>query len=458
MPEMPIGEDELDRFLEDLTAGRPATPGYDIAPDVIATVLAARVMATAPVPESMSDRVTAALADEIARLSDPIHHQSWRHGLGALPADQQVFTPNGHGPARSDAQLAPIAPPAPWRWAMAQAATAALIVVTIVAGVATVLPRARERIEIVSAPVIAPPIRTDPAELLWQTRGGPTVFPLTDPYHLALDGDGNLWVPDPWTNQFQIFAPDGSFLGAWGRRGNADGEFYFFNIGTTLGPGAGAAAFDAAGNLYVLDPGNHRIQKFGEDLEFVTAWGGQGEDDGQFAALTDIDVDRRGRVYVLDAERAQVQVFDGDGQFLTKWGSEGLKVGELRTPYGLAIDRLGNVYIADSGNHRVQKFGPEGEFLEAWGGSGTAPGQFRTPDDVAVDTQGRIFVTDSSNSRIQVLDENGRVLAIWGGEGPNPGQFKAPSGIAVDSFGNVYVSEGGNDRVQKFRFLPTLDP
>jgi hypothetical protein len=44
----------------------------------------------------------------------------------------------------------------------------------------------------------------------------------------------------------------------------------------------GDLAFDHAANVYILDGGNNRIQKFTSDGKFITKWGSQGSGDGQF--------------------------------------------------------------------------------------------------------------------------------------------------------------------------------
>ncbi len=41
-------------------------------------------------------------------------------------------------------------------------------------------------------------------------------------------------------------------------------------------------AVDSSGNVYVTDSGNHRIQKFDSNGNFITKWGSYGTGDGQF--------------------------------------------------------------------------------------------------------------------------------------------------------------------------------
>jgi DNA-binding beta-propeller fold protein YncE len=320
------------------------------------------------------------------------------------------------------------------------------------------------------APAVLPAVPNDPVAFIWESRGTPDPLqtrgstnvqtPLVDPYHLAIDPHGNLWVPDSRSNRFQILAPDGTLRQAWGSTGRGEGEFNFLNVAMFNEHGAGAAAFDAAGNLYVADPGNFRIQKFGSDLRFLTAWGSKGDGEGQFLGLTDLAIDDQGNVYALDGLRSQVQVFDENGVFQRSWGRRGVNDGEFLTPYGLAVASDGTVVVADTGNHRLQQFSSDGTVLAVWGGMGTEAAMFRDPDDLAIDAQGRIFVTDTSNNRVQILDAQGVFIAEWGERGSEPGQFITPTGITLDDLGDVYVSEAGhiNERVQKFRLLPPIGP
>ncbi len=215
-----------------------------------------------------------------------------------------------------------------------------------------------------------------------------------------------------------------------------------------------------------MDTGNYRIQKFGPDRQFLTAWGEKGKGEGQFYGVTDIAVDRQGRVYVVDAGRGDVpnggpaiQVFDADGDFLAAWGGHGTEEGQLIDPNGVAIDGNGDVWVADFGNNRVQQFTPDGTFLTAWGESGSKEGQFFNPTDVAVDAHGRIWVSDWSNHRVQVFAPDGTFVTAWGDEGTfSERPMLGPNSLVLDGAGFVYVADVGNDTVQTYHLLPPLAP
>jgi DNA-binding beta-propeller fold protein YncE len=118
-------------------------------------------------------------------------------------------------------------------------------------------------------------------------------------------------------------------------------------------------AVDAWFYVYVADFGNHRIQKFDGSGRFVTAWGRAGNADGEFNSNrgpAGIAVDHAGRVYVADEGSHRIQRFDRSGAFVAKWGTYGQRNGEFYSPMGVAVDNAGHVYVADTDNNRIQKF------------------------------------------------------------------------------------------------------
>src|SRR3972149_1227097 len=94
----------------------------------------------------------------------------------------------------------------------------------------------------------------------------------------------------------------------------------------------------------------------GESYEFVNKWGSAGSGDGQFNTPRAIAVDSSGNVYVVDSGNHRIQKFTSEGVFLTKWGSAGSGDGQFNYAFGVAVDSSGKVYVADWDNHRIQKF------------------------------------------------------------------------------------------------------
>jgi len=92
-----------------------------------------------------------------------------------------------------------------------------------------------------------------------------------------------------------------------------------------------------------------------------------------------IDVGKDGNLYVVDSGNSRVQKFNSTGTFVGKWGSSGNSDGQFNGARGLCVDGSGNVYVADYGNNRIQKFASNGTSLpngELWHGRGRLQGAF----------------------------------------------------------------------------------
>jgi len=222
-----------------------------------------------------------------------------------------------------------------------------------------------------------------------------------EPRGVAVDKAGNLVITDSANHRVQKTAigttsflqRPGEPILAFGKRGKGDGEFE-----TPTG-----IEVDAAGNILVVDTGNHRVQKFDAQGKFLTAWGSRGNGKGEFFLPSHIATDSGGRIYVSDSGNNRIQVFDAQGKYVSSIGTVGSKPGNLAEPKGIALDAENNLWVVDRRNHRLQKFGPNGEFLGNFGQQGPAKGEFSFPEDLTFDSTGRLYVTDGMNGRIQVF-------------------------------------------------------
>jgi tripartite motif-containing protein 71 len=95
------------------------------------------------------------------------------------------------------------------------------------------------------------------------------------------------------------FAPDGTYLGAWGTRGGAPGEFTEVS----------AVAIDVEGNFYIVDSQLNRVQVFGANQTYLYGFGETGPGDGQFRVIYSTALDGDGNIYVTDTDNHRVQKF-----------------------------------------------------------------------------------------------------------------------------------------------------
>ena len=181
------------------------------------------------------------------------------------------------------------------------------------------------------------------------------------------------------------------------------------------------------GRLLVTDEFRHHVAIFPSDIvypfpefnpdgERIGDWGVHGSAPGELDGPSGITVDSNDDVYIVDTGNDRVQKFTRDGDYLLGWGSTGTADGEFRRPWGVTVDSQGAVYVADWGNDRVQKFSPDGEYLMSFGGREHDGGDLDHPANVAVDSDGDVYVTDWGNNRVQIYEPSGESLAALYGD------------------------------------------
>ena len=69
-------------------------------------------------------------------------------------------------------------------------------------------------------------------------------------------------------------------------------------------------------------------------------------------------MDEAGDVYVVDYGNDRLQKFTSTGAFVTLLGSGGTGEGEFDRPEGSAVSGDGSLFVVDSRNNRIQKFFP----------------------------------------------------------------------------------------------------
>jgi DNA-binding beta-propeller fold protein YncE len=70
---------------------------------------------------------------------------------------------------------------------------------------------------------------------------------------------------------------------------------------------------DDAGNIYILDTGNCRIQKFSPEGKYMDTFGREGQGPGEFNSPTSLDIDSDGNIIVADWRSKKIQIFSTEG-------------------------------------------------------------------------------------------------------------------------------------------------
>jgi RHS repeat-associated protein len=243
-------------------------------------------------------------------------------------------------------------------------------------------------------------------------NGGPaTQAALNSPLQEAFDAGGDIYIADAANNRIQEIAA--STHTQWGIA-MTGGDVYTVaghGTGQTGGLTNGGQAIysylndpwsilvDPAGNLYITDTGNNRIQEV--PAATGTQWG---------QSMT------AGHIYTVAGSATGVAGSTGDG------GPAGSAL--LNYPNALTMDPAGNIYISDSYNSRVQ---------EIAAATGTQWAQPMTAGDIYT-----------------IAGQAGGAHGSSGDGGPATGAYLyGVGGLALDTTGDLYIGDGGNNRVQE---------
>ena len=271
---------------------------------------------------------------------------------------------------------------------------------------------------------------------------------LKSPDGIATDSTGNIWVVDSENNRVQKFNSKGGYLAKFGEKGSGNGQ-----LNSPKGIG-----IDTEGNIWVVDSGNNRIEKFSPEGKWLLSSGsGEGKAssaDGAFNSPTGIAVASSGNIFVVDTGNNRIEKFSSKGGYLAKFGEKGSGNGQLSSPTGIALSGS-YVWVVDSANNRVQKFNNSSlKYVSQFGKEGSGNGEFKSPSGIALDAAGRLWVTDSANNRVQRFDEEGKYLDQFGEKGSGAGQLQSPLGIASPSAWGLLVVDSANNRVQRWTMVP----
>ncbi|NMG45501.1 hypothetical protein GPA22_17445 [Aromatoleum toluvorans] len=196
---------------------------------------------------------------------------------------------------------------------------------------------------------------------------------MKQPLNVRIDSDGTKYVTDGGREQVLVYDRDDRFVAAYGRQGQFKpidlaivGErlyvtdithhqvhvldkrsgrslFTFGQAGSEIGElfHPTNIALGTDGDLYVVETGNYRVQRFTPEGKPVRTYGAVGSVPGSFARPKGIAIDRAGRMYVGDAAFENVQIFDATGRILMDFGQAGEGAEGLSLPAGVTVSYEG---------------------------------------------------------------------------------------------------------------------
>ena len=177
------------------------------------------------------------------------------------------------------------------------------------------------------------------------------------------------------------------------------GPFITFNRQTDI-------AWDQQGNMFVSDGyNNKRVVKIDKDGNYVKQFGSRGRGPGQFEDVHTIQVDHAGNVYVGDRSNKRLDVFDNDGNFKTAYINVGSPWAVCITPgdhqYLYSSNSTGTSSMEDGGE--IYKMELDGRILGKFGTGGKLLKQFMAVHELDCRADNVVMAGEISNWRVQKL-------------------------------------------------------
>lgn len=222
--------------------------------------------------------------------------------------------------------------------------------------------------------------------------------------------------------------------GGWGKNGTANGQF---------ASNGGGVAVDRAGNVYVADSDNNRVQVFSAKGSFLRKWGSIGTGDGQFTRSEDVDVAPDGSIWVADDGGERFQLFSKTGAFQASVSV----TSELAR--GVAVDANGDLLAAVEGSAKAgfrRYTGSGGSWTETGGLFGGEP--LMRADDIEASPDGTVYLirqgTQGGGDWLERYSSAGQLVKKTK-LGPGDGN----RGLAVDLDCNVLVGDWNGGGIAK---------
>jgi sugar lactone lactonase YvrE len=342
----------------------------------------------------------------------------------------------------------------------------------------------------VAGTLAAGPAFASPGPIITEYAGNETLAPPTPgpatsssvgvPAGIAVDSAGNIYLADQYNNEIEKVSSNGT-LSIIAGNGTAGAPVPGPATSSPLSNPQGVAV-DGAGNVYIADSANNVVEKVTPDgnLSIIAGNGSQGAPvagpatSSPLSGLTDVAVDSAGNLYIADFGNSRVEkvtasgmlsVFAGNGSFgpPSPGPATSVAVGE---PAGVAVAPDGSVYIVDFANGVLDRVATNG-VLSVVAGTGTqgppTPGpatssELQAPWGVGIDAAGNLYIADQGNSVVEQVTPDG-TLSIFAGNGSSgpPTYGGSPTGTGVNAVqgavaiadGTVYLADSGNSTIDR---------
>ena len=314
--------------------------------------------------------------------------------------------------------------------------------------------------------------------------GAATSASLYDPFNVAMDNVGDIYIADTYNNAIRKVGTNGVITTV---AGNGTGDY--------SGDGGAATnasisdpwgvSLDSFGNLYIADSGNEVIRKVGTNGIITTAAGnGSPSYSGDGGPATSaslynplgVAVSDSGNLYIADTDNGVVREVNTNNIITTVVGNAGAYSGNggpataarLNFPDDVLVSGSGVLYVADTLNNVVREIGTNG-IISTVAGNGTAGysgngsaatnAELNSLSGIVIDGSGNLYIADTGNNVVRkVVSSTGIITTIAGngtagysgdGSAATSAELNGVSGLALDGSGNIYIADTGNNVIRK---------
>ena len=253
---------------------------------------------------------------------------------------------------------------------------------------------------------------------------------LVGPTAVAIDGTGNAWAINGYTNNVTELSNLGAALSQ--STGYTGGGLSY----------PSAIAIDSSGNAWIANSGATSVSKFSPTGAAISS--SAGYTGGGVFTPTGIAIDGLGNVWTSNV--VSISKLNSSGTAISS--SSGYRGGGLNTPSAIAFDGDGNAWITNSGNSSVSKFSSAGTAITS--SAGYTGGNMNDPVALAINSSGDVWVPSANSDSFTELSNSGAILS------PSTGFYRGQSfngPIALDGAGNEWIARSGY--IEGFSSTPT---
>ena len=312
----------------------------------------------------------------------------------------------------------------------------------------------------------------------------------SQPYGVATDPSGNIYVADEGTNAISMISASTGVISPVVHGSGFDPSGFMPSMGglaiNAVLTMPDAIFVDHSGDIFFTDWYNDAACKIDAATSHITNICGHedqgcGGDGGDAPLATmcipgGVWVDNSGNAYMVDYGNNRIRKIDaatGIVNTIAGAGSGGIDgVPAISASFGqingVCVDNYGNIYISDAGYHTVRKIDNAGIIrtiagtgLAGYSGDGGSAlsAKMYNPGCLYINAAGNLFICDNTENCVRVMNIGTEIIHTLAGTGvagfsgdggsPTVAKLNNPMGVWQDATGAIYIADEGNSRIRK---------